>query len=567
MTAKLYEIAMPLLFTSVETEVSEEIDQDKVGELSTTLNKGKVVSLNINEQGRVVCRYIKNHRPWYQFWQRGPTQKESLENVKFILDNLKTNPRVRNSHDILRVFSAFRSEVKEKGKLDTTQQKFLKDLEEEIFAARLGVPTKAFEFEGFYKFAKGNFLHRYGILYPGCYGCNADGEPWFKIENAVGEEEKIRWPDFQARLAPPESPKLGNADSIPVDKKGYMLQHRIMAGRLIPWDYTNWGGIDGASSVPYKDEGDPPPWGNRFLFEVSTCSNQVHPRFTFDHTWFLLKTDDGKVFSYGFYRPHKQGLDHFNYPLNTKQGFWQSPDISDITVDEDKIDRIPFEITPKDFEDIKSWIEDVQRTDFDLYNLINKNCSDKVEVILRKLGIRIEARLTQIDNFTPYKIGYINNNRNIDECVGRVENRSLIHRIIEIGINCIGAFCLGGMKVRNDVKIANAKPFMTKISKIFDSNLAVMKHPFLVFLWGQDIKQIRKDEQAPLLEKIARKNEALSLLERERDSNDKRVRIEELRHSIQALEEEVSKIEYGVPKKYQIPKVPYYDEKGPITES
>ncbi|MFT4553823.1 MAG: hypothetical protein ACI9S8_002465 [Chlamydiales bacterium] len=567
MTAKLYELASPLLFTRVETEEREEIDLDKIGELSTTLNKGKVISLNVNESGQVVCRYIQRHRPFYQFWKRGPSQKESLENVQPILNSLQTNPRIRNSHDILRVFSSFISEIKEKAPIPLTEQQNLAELEKEIFAARLGVPAKSFGFPEFYKFAKGNFLHRYGILYPGCYGSNSEGEPWFKVEEANGELKQLNWSEFSTRLAPPDSPKLNDADAIPVDSNGYLLKHRIMAGRLVAWDYVNWGGAEGAASVPYKDEGNPPPWGKRFLLEVSTCSNQIHPRFTFDHTWFLLKTDEGKVFSYGFYRPHKQGLEYNNYPLNTKQGFWQSPDISDITVDEDKIDRIPFKITAEDFKNLKQWIEDVQGTDFDLYNLINKNCSDKVEVILHKLGIQIEARLTQVDNFLPTRIGYINNKRDIDECVERVEKRSLIHRIIEVGINCIGAFCLGGMKVRKDVKIVSAKPFMSKISDIFKSNLAVMKHPFLVYLWGKDIKKLRKEKEALLLADLAKKNEELSLLEGQEASVDNPEKIQKIKEAIQVLEIDVEENEFGVPEKYKIPTKPYYSENGPITES
>lgn len=54
----------------------------------------------------------------------------------------------------------------------------------------------------------------------------------------------------------------------------------------------------------YVESSTPPPWGDRYLFEI--CSWIVNrPRLIGDHTFIRLKTPQGEWYSVGQYRPQK----------------------------------------------------------------------------------------------------------------------------------------------------------------------------------------------------------------------------------------------------------------------
>ena len=81
--------------------------------------------------------------------------------------------------------------------------------------------------------------------------------------------------------------------------------------------------------VFYTEPTLPPPWGERYLFEI--CSFIVdRPRLTGDHTFVRLKTPRGEWYSAGQYRPHKMGFhEQFVFPMKIKPSKFQSPDVSE----------------------------------------------------------------------------------------------------------------------------------------------------------------------------------------------------------------------------------------------
>lgn len=526
-------------------EVEAVFGADQLQNLHSVLQQHKLQSLTLTTSQDLTCRYSMESKPWFSrlfsFWR--PYNSNAIHaNIQTLLHSLKVNPSLGKSREIRDIFQSFAKSCQQKAKSKPSIYKLSLRLEKALYASRMGFSLEVFEkHPSFHRFAKGNFLHRFKQLYPDCFRIDENNDPWIQVSLPGITAKEIHWSELHSLMQGQDAP-------IQVDKNLYLEKHRFMAGKLVPWNYQKWGNSNGVPSIPYKETANPPPWGNRSFIDIRTCTNQKNPRYTFDHTWFNLRTDDGKTYSYGFFRPDKRSKwEHLDNPGCTKNGYWQCPDISDITVDEEEIHSTPFEISKEELEKCKQWIESKQGTDFDLYNLVEYNCSDKIAELLVKLGIRMESKIPIADDFLPVGLCRVSHETTIDECTKmcQPENKPLHLRIYEKCVGIIFASCFGGTKIHKDVTHPTAKPLFQNVSEIFSKRMESMSHPFVVFLWGRDIMKYRQEKMQPIEKQIAEKKKQKSAA---------KAKIKSLSAEIEALEQKLEKVRYCVPERFCCPK-------------
>lgn len=233
----------------------------------------------------------------------------------------------------------------------------------ELLAFKLGIPSTAFEKSpGFEKFSSNPPLERYLAEYRHTLRLSPTGEveilesgsyrPWGEVKDIAAPKEKENHSRYQPWFYGPEG-----------------LQNKNM----FRWD----------DLTPYKKEIP----SDRYLFEFCCCCEET-PRFVGDHSWLRLIDPEGNVYSVGKYRPYKTDPKHqAKNPMRVQKGLLMSPDVSEFWPT--RIHRIPIEITPEEFEEMKRNIEEDNRQDLETFQLVNDNCTKYVEKIAAVAHIRL----------------------------------------------------------------------------------------------------------------------------------------------------------------------------------
>lgn len=256
----------------------------------------------------------------------------------------------------------------------------------QLLAAKLGLEIDVFiNNPGFEEFAYKSHIERYLSDFGHSIHINSDSKeislmfqgqytPWHQIKDLIDE------------LPPPKKNDPDNPRQM-----WFYGQEGIQKKDMYAWEELK----------PYKIV--EPTWGNRYLFEFTTCCNPSQG-LNGDHSWIELKTPTGEVYSVGLYRPGKPHyLDNFRFPLRVKKGYLMSPDISNWWPT--PIYRIPVEITKDQFKKVKHSIEkDKADEKTRHFQLFNGNCQEYVNEKAAIVGIKLDTSVFYLRNITPIKL-------------------------------------------------------------------------------------------------------------------------------------------------------------------
>lgn len=249
----------------------------------------------------------------------------------------------------------------------------------ELSSLRIGIESKVLDANpGFEEFVKKNSLERYLKKFHHKLAIHSNNEIFILKNNKLVSWKSISEYANQDHPTHPVS-TLYN----PAWKYGeFGLQNK---------NFYQWKKLK-----PFKHVQNP-KWGDRFILEFCMqCSGKL--RLRGDHTWIRLKTPRGEVFSVGVYREDNEVKTGFS----VKKGFLQSPDVSEFW--QEKIYKIPFEISKESFEKIKKRIELDKQENKTLFHIGTQNCTSYAMDLAKIAKLNIPSRFSGMQMFVPQLI-------------------------------------------------------------------------------------------------------------------------------------------------------------------
>lgn len=360
----------------------------------------------------------------------------------------------------------------------------------QLLAAKLGLSIDVFiNNPGFEEFAYKSHIERYlsdfghkirvdpdskkiSLMFQGRY------TPWSTINEEVDE------------LPPPEKNEPDNPRQM-----WFYGQEGIQKKDMYAWDELQ----------PYKIV--EPTWGNRYLFEYTTCCNPSQG-LNGDHSWIELKTPKGEIYSVGLYRPGKPHYwDTFHYPLRVKKGYLMSPDVSNWWPT--PIYRIPVEISEDQFREIKHSIEeDKVNEEQRHFQLFNGNCQEYVNEKAAIAGIKLNTSVFVLRNITPIKLQNF-----YDKIKGYLPKLVLkvFHYTATFFLN-IAQWILGASIKDKEVKEKGieVKPIIRSFWDLFDSKKLYFHPPrYTGLTLRKEIEEWRAEQIAKIPEAEEKRKEAM----------------------------------------------------------
>lgn len=360
----------------------------------------------------------------------------------------------------------------------------------QLLAAKLGLNIDVFIHNpGFEEFAYNSHIERYLAD----FGHEIRVDPESKEVSLMLEGRYQPWSVVKERvdeLPPPEKNQPDNPRQM-----WLYGQNGIQKKDMYAWKELQ----------PYKIV--EPTWGDRYLFEFTTCCNPSQG-LNGDHSWVELKTPSGEVYSAGLYRPGKPHYwDTFHYPLRVKKGYLMSPDVSNWWPT--PIYRIPVEITKEQFEKIKKSIEedkaDEEKRHFQLFN---GNCQEYVNEKAEIAGIKLDTSVFVLRNITPIKLQNV-----YDRIKGYLPNLVLkvFYYAATVLLN-IGQWILGASIKDEEVKKKGieVKPIIRSFKDIFDPKKLYFHPPRHTGLTlRKEIEEWREKQIADIPEERTKEREAM----------------------------------------------------------
>lgn len=203
-------------------------------------------------------------------------------------------------------------------------------------------------------------------------------------------------------------------------------------------------------------------WGAIYLAEICVCTGEEAVRYSGDHTWLRLKTPEGEIYSVGLNLPRKIEQNTEEPPFRERQGYLQSPDISE---DWDcQTYTLPLIINKEQFNLIKKSIEDDKACEnsggIRLMHVLDNNCTDYTLEKVNLAGFKFTANRSITRLITPIIL------HKVYDGVAMVLPTKLMKIIDAIGITTINTLLrlLGRGKVDTDL---SKKITDTPIEQIF----------------------------------------------------------------------------------------------------
>lgn len=252
-----------------------------------------------------------------------------------------------------------------------------------------------------------------------------------------------------------------------------------------------------------------------------------------EHSWLRLKTPNGEIYSAALYRPGKHHFfDNFHLPLRAKKGYLMSPDISEFWPI--SIYRIPVEITKKQFETIKSSLEEDKKDEDKLvFQLFNGNCTEYINSKAKLAGIRLPTAVHYLRNVTPLSI-----QKRYDRVMDKLPSivRQICESVVTVLSNLL-QLCLGGHLLDRQLKGKKItfKANINSFSDLFNPEKLKFHPPrYLALTIGKEIEEWKKKETEEW-----KKKETEKLLQKVSSDDDQT-----------SIQKEIEDIKYSFPEKF-----------------
>ncbi|MEX1013029.1 MAG: hypothetical protein WD595_03915 [Waddliaceae bacterium] len=276
-------------------------------------------------------------------------KRERLTNVATVLTKALLEAKFDSvssalSSEIVKTSRLFQKTLKKEGFIALEFEKALK-------AKKLAIDPTYFDTNpGFHEYATASALEQYLLHYGDQLECKGD-DILIRKDN-----EMTPWSEIQDSIALSSPSKHLPTPTSLYGPSGVECKDRY----------------DWKELTPYKHE-DPSQWDYQYVFEACVCCSEKAFRLSGDHSWIRLKTPEGEIYSVGLYRKGKNGTqDLLKTPLQMKEGFLQSPDVSEAWPM--PIHRMGFPITEEQFWKIKGSIERDKQTGL-AFDSVETNCT------------------------------------------------------------------------------------------------------------------------------------------------------------------------------------------------
>lgn len=433
------------------------------------------------------------------------TQGELLcEIAEVAAKQLSELDRLRPKESLNHIAAESTRQLLKKVPKERLQDPRIENCKRELLAFKLGVSSNVFkknpEFE---KFASNPPLERYLAEYGHSLQEQTEGNieileggkyrPWKEIRHIV-EKRDVKDPSkYQPWLYGPQGVQNKN---------------------MFEWDQLS----------PYKTE-TPTVGRNRHVFEFCCCCEK-DPRYVGDHSWLRLKEPNGDTYCVGKYRPYKTDPQKdAKSPMRVKPGLLMQPDVSEFWPV--PIHRIPIEVTPEEFTEMKRTIEADKARDREIFQLVEHNCTEYVKRIARIAQIQLPHTERPAWRLLLPKM-----EMPVDAIAPWIPSRMQTFTSSTMAATLqLGLLWEGANKIDSKVANQNPKPFFNGVRDLFDANRLVVGHPHNVAYRTRPAVMRWRAEERKKLE--ARKKE----LELEGRSSEE----------LAQITEQIASVEYALP--------------------
>ncbi len=313
-------------------------------------------------------------------------------------------------------------------------------LSKEIIAAKLGIEVNVMEtHEGFFEFARDNYLERY-LMHHGHRLVIDNATIFIKQENEMRPWGEVR---------PTIRPIKREQPSWPwhYGESGVQNDDFYAAGPARPYMHSN-----------------PSKWGNQDILVICVCCDAENgfAKGTGDHTYFRICTADGDIYSTGLYRPGKREvLDSFNDPFRIKPGYIQQPDVTDYwdntnprseTVNYNNIHQLSIKIPEGKLPEILSMLNKDREMNMEVFHILNQNCTIWALKYAKQAGFECNSSTLALQILLSTRIGrmvvplFIQKTiRHLAKPLPRVLKQLFLYPLI-VALN-LKILCLGGRKI------------------------------------------------------------------------------------------------------------------------